>query len=129
MTTREAKHAVRLQEWGKMVELCQTSPLTVSEWCNQNGIKPACYYYRLTQVRKALLDHNSVIPSDVHTPTMPTLVKVPLSPPEQNRFPAPEASGERFFRLSYHSAVLDIPVGTCAEDIAEVFKAMEQSAF
>lgn len=128
MTTREAKHAVRLREWGKMVKLCQESSLTVNDWCNQNGIKPACYYYRLSQVRKAVLKQNSLVSSDDEAPAMPTLVKVDMSPIDQHRSPVPEESGGRF-RLQYGSAVLDIPVGTSGEDIAEVFKAMQQYAF
>lgn len=128
MTTREAKHAVRLQEWGKMVRCCQESSLTVNEWCNQNGIKPTCYYYRLSQVRKALLEQNSLVTSADQAPAIPTLVKVDTNAPEQNQLSGLKASGDRSIRLQYGNAVLDIPVGTCAEDIAEVFKAMVQYA-
>lgn len=52
MTTRDVKHAVKLQEWGQMVKLCQESGLPINEWCEQNSIKPSSYYYRLSQVRK-----------------------------------------------------------------------------
>ena len=128
MTTGEAKHAVRLQEWGKMVQRCQESSLTVNEWCHQNGIKPTCYYYRLSQVRKALLAQNSLVPRADQAPAVPTLVKVDMTAAEQNQLPCPKVSGERSIRLQYGNAVLDIPVGTCAEDIAEVFKAMVQYA-
>ena len=39
------------------------------------------------------------------------------------------ASADLFFRLQFKGAILDIPVGTDAEDIAEVLKAMGQYAF
>lgn len=129
MTTREAKRTVRLREWGMMVKLCQESGLTVNEWCAQNHLKPACYYYRLSQVRKAILNHSNPVPSAAQEPGVPTLVKVNVASAEQHQPPVPEASAERCFRLRYNSAVLDIPVGTGAEDIAEVLKAMDQYDF
>ncbi len=129
MTTREAKHAVRLREWGMMVKLCQESGLAVTEWCAQNGIKPACYYYRLSQVRKAVLNQSNLVPSAAQEPGVPTLVKVNIASAELHQTPVQEASSERCFRLRYNSAVLDIPVGTSAEDIAEMLKAMGQYDF
>lgn len=126
MTTREAKHAVRLQEWGQMVKLCHESGLTVNEWCKQNGLKPACYYYRLSQVRKEILNHRkSAYPSQ----TMPALVKVDVTSVKPQGSPGEKTSSKQYFRLQYRSTVLDIPVGTRAEDIAEVLKAMGQHAF
>lgn len=129
MTTREAKHTVRLREWGQMVKLCQESGLTVTEWCAQNGIKPACYYYRLAQVRKALLNQSHPVSSIDQGPTVPTLVKVNIAPAEQHLSSVPEVAGEHYFRLRYSTAVLEIPVGTVAGDIAEVLKAMGQYDF
>lgn len=83
MTTREAKRTVRLREWGMMVKLCQESGLTVNEWCAQNHLKPACYYYRLSQVRKAILNHSSQVSSAAQEPGVPTLVKVNVASAEQ----------------------------------------------
>ena len=129
MTTREVKQAVRLQEWGQMVKRCQESGLTIPEWCSQNSIKPSCYYYRLAQVRKAVLQQNQMMPSTGQEQPAPTLVKVNMTPTEHAPFSAPAVSGERFFHLRYSSAILDIPVGTQAEDIVEVLKAMGQHVF
>lgn len=111
-----------------MVQCCQESSLTVNEWCNQNGIKPTCYYYRLSLLRKALLEQYSLVPSADQTTAMPTLVKIDMTAATQEQLLSSEASCERSIRLHYGSAVLDIRVGTCADDIAEVFKAMVQYA-
>ena len=127
MTTRDAKHAVRLQEWGQMVKLRQESGLTINEWCEQNSIKPSSYYYRLSQVRREILRQNNLSSQD-RDQTMPTLVKIIVSPSNQ-RTSGLKVTGEQFFRLQYRSAFLDIPVGTRAEDITEVLKAMSQYAF
>ena len=119
MTTREAKHAVRLREWNLMVKQRQESGLTVSEWCSQHGLKPSCYYYRLAKLRKAFLERKDLTP---------TLIKVGVTSSEQTQPFGFMKSGEQFFHLQYKDAVLDIPVGTGAEDIAEVLKAMAQYA-
>ena len=125
MTTKEAKHTVRLQEWGRMVTQCQESGLTVNQWCRENGLKPSCYYYRLAQVRKAILDHNDLAPVSERGSTIPTLVKVDAASMDQLST-VPRTTTERYFRLQCRGAVLDIPVGAGAEDIAEVLKAMGQ---
>ena len=127
MTTRDAKHAVKLQEWGQMVKLCQESGLPINEWCEQNSIKPSSYYYRLSQVRKEILKQNNLSSQD-RDQTMPTLVKIKVSPSNQ-RTSGLKVTEEQFFRLQYRSAFLDIPVGTSAADITEVLKAMSQYAF
>ena len=124
MTTREAKHAVRLQEWGRMVTQCQESGLTVNQWCSENGMKPACYYYRLAQVRKAVLNQNDLVPVSEHGSAMPALVKVETASLEQQQISTPKSPIEQYFRLQCRGAVLEIPVGAGAEDIAEVLKAM-----
>lgn len=48
----------RLQEWSQMVHSCNNRPIgmSVNEWCRENSITTANYYYRMTQVRKACLD-------------------------------------------------------------------------
>lgn len=41
-----------------MVHSCNNRPIgmSVDEWCRENPITTANYYYRMTQVRKACLD-------------------------------------------------------------------------
>ena len=125
MTAREAKHAVKLQEWSRMVSLCQESGLTVNQWCRENDIKPVCYYYRLAQVRKAVLDHSDLVPVSERGSAMPTLVKVDAAS-VGHLSTVPRTITERYFRLRCRGTVLEIPVGAVAEDIAEVLKAMGQ---
>lgn len=56
--TSLAARNCRLQEWSKMVHSCNNRPIgmSVDEWCRENSITTANYYYRMTQVRKACLD-------------------------------------------------------------------------
>lgn len=49
---------VRLQRWSMMINDCQSRPsdMSVNDWCRQNNITKANYYYRLRKVREALLE-------------------------------------------------------------------------
>lgn len=59
MKTNESKVArqYRLQQWTELIRACNDRPtdLSIKDWCNQNHITPANYYYRLREVRKACL--------------------------------------------------------------------------
>ena len=48
----------RIQSWALQIKDCQNRPedMTVDEWCLQNNITKANYYYRLKCVRQACLD-------------------------------------------------------------------------
>ena len=50
--TSLAARNCRLQEWSKMVHSCNNRPIgmSVNEWCRENSITTANYYYRMTQV-------------------------------------------------------------------------------
>ena len=60
MKSRESMVAkqVRLKQWAKQVQSCNNRPtgMTVDEWCTQNNITKANYYWRMKQVRIACLD-------------------------------------------------------------------------
>ena len=141
MTTREARRAVLLREWTLMIQQRQESGLPATEWCKQNGIPIDTYHYRLRQVRKAVLEYNELLPAKRDSQSAnPILVKVDTDfpaeqpsaleiPPAPEAIPTCEPAGRSsFFHLRFNSAILDIPVGACAEDIAEVLKAMGQYA-
>jgi len=49
---RAIKQEVRLQEWLAQIKAQQTSGMTVRQWCAENGIKPATYYYHLRLLRE-----------------------------------------------------------------------------
>ena len=49
----------RLQEWAAQIRDCQNRPdgVSVVQWCSQNGIIKANYYYRLRCVREACIEN------------------------------------------------------------------------
>ncbi len=65
----------RLQEWALQIQECKrrSSGMTVKEWCNNNGITLANYYYRLTEVRKACIEN---LPTELPVPEQ-SVVSVP----------------------------------------------------
>lgn len=76
----------RLQEWASQIKACQNRPdgMLVNEWCQDNGITRANYYYRLRRVRQACLDSN---PSESHLPVM-------VSVPPEIMDPEPTTSAQ-----------------------------------
>lgn len=60
----------RIQSWAIQIKDCQNRPkdMTVDEWCLQNNITKANYYYRLKRVRQACLDSMESKPTFVELP-------------------------------------------------------------
>ncbi|MBR6995357.1 MAG: IS66 family insertion sequence element accessory protein TnpB [Ruminococcus sp.] len=54
-TIREVKNELRHREWAEQIQECQSSGMTVTAWCRENGISQHTYYSRLNVVRKELL--------------------------------------------------------------------------
>ena len=59
----EVKQELRLREWSEQIERQQSSGLSVEQWCDENGINPKTYYYRLRKVReKCVAEQPSIVP-------------------------------------------------------------------
>ena len=70
----------RLQQWAAQVQDCQNRPegMLVEDWCRQNNITKANYYYRLKCVRQAYLDVMPDLPTGfVELPVPSETVPVP----------------------------------------------------
>ena len=50
------KSQLRLQERTKQIDECQSSNMSVTDWCSANGIATNTYYYRLKKVREHTLE-------------------------------------------------------------------------
>ena len=64
----------RLQKWVTQIRECQSRPagMNVADWCTDNGITKANYYYRLRRVRETCLE-------TIHK-EMPAQQIVPIEP-------------------------------------------------
>ena len=81
---RAIKQEVRLQEWSAQIKAQQTSGMTVRQWCAENGIKPATYYYHLRLLREQCIEK------------MPAI----------NRSALPEENSVLWLLLTSHSSLL-----------------------
>lgn len=72
----------RLQTWAAQIQDCQNRPegMNVDEWCRQNNITKANYYYRLKRVRQACLDSiQESEPAFIELPALPEPVDEPIT--------------------------------------------------
>lgn len=92
--------SVRLKQWSQQIRECQNRPagLTMNDWCRQQGITKANYYYRLRRVRQAILNYSAEerpdhkqIPDFVELP-VPAGCLSPAIPREQAMPEKPAAS-------------------------------------
>ncbi len=65
MDIRKLNRSGRLSDWAEMVGAWRNSGKTVSVWCEEHGISPKTYYYRLKRVCEAVpeVDRPSGLPT------------------------------------------------------------------
>lgn len=103
------KQFVMESQWKDMVNRCQSSGLTVREWCKANGINENTYYYRLKKLRKKALKsagYESSEASDV-----PAFVEIHRPSVHKDNAAAiqePDAASSSI-QLSFRGARLTIP--------------------
>jgi transposase-like protein len=71
----QAKTELRLQGWSELIAECQSSCMTVKDWCALHDINIKTYYYWLRKIRKQALDNSPVPVSN----TLPAANKEPIS--------------------------------------------------
>ena len=109
----------RLQEWAQMVQKCKHRPygMSVSEWCQENSITTANYYYRMSQVRKACMDSLPVetIEQSV-VPVSPELIHSASTALEELE----QRKSESCIEISAHGMTLKITENTASALIEKV---------
>lgn len=75
----------RLREWTEQIKECNNRPhgVTVNQWCEQNGVTKANYYYRLKRVRKAYLEN--MHQNEVQATIVPVAITEPSTTPATER--------------------------------------------
>lgn len=75
---RLVAESIRLKQWSQQLRDCQNRPvgLTMDDWCRQQGITKANYYYRLRCVRQAILNHTAE--ENSNRKQIPDFVELPV---------------------------------------------------
>ena len=119
--TSLAARNCRLQEWSQMVHSCNNRPIgmSVNEWCRENSITTANYYYRMTQVRKACLD--SLSDEAVNQEVVPVPMNL-VAPAEESCIKKllPESVKGSSLEFDFHGATLRVTDQTSDALLAKV---------
>ena len=60
------KSQIKLRHWAQLIEKCQSSSLTVKEWCSSNNISKDQYYYWLGKLREHTVENLPIeMPNDM----------------------------------------------------------------
>ncbi len=116
----EVRKEARLREWADMIAECQSSGMTIKEWCRENGISQKTYYNRLRKVRlRAMQDMPGGIPSvpaDRHDNDVSF---------KQLEINAPSTSGTAIVTLHVQNGTLEVSSGADRETIEAVLLALK----
>ena len=92
-----------------MVHSCNNRPIGISvdEWCRENSITIANYYYRMTQVRKACLDSLSDEAENQEVVPVPMNLVAPAEEPCIKKL-LPESVKGSSLEFDFHGATLRV---------------------
>ena len=115
----EIRQQVRLNQWSAMVQEREDSGLSVKAFCNQAGIAPKTYYYRLRRLREAAIKQTQfgTVQSAMSQPEL-----VPYTPPTGLASePAPQN-----IVIKTSSTTVEIPVNTSPEVVVAAVSFLRQ---
>ncbi|MGN0386553.1 MAG: IS66 family insertion sequence element accessory protein TnpA [Lachnospiraceae bacterium] len=111
----QVKAEVRKAHWKQLIQECQSSGMTVRDWCSQNGIKEQTYYRNLQKLRQEICDS---LPVPVIEPQKPVAFKK-----LEVQAPLPNTQAAVIIRLP--QATLEITEGTSQQTIQAVLLALQ----
>ena len=119
-SVHELKHAAKLREWSARVAECRGSGVGVKAWCVEQGIALKTYYNWERQIVKAATSQY-----ELSTPVQSgMLVQVrPDALPSND-----EMSIRSAITIRHGESIISLPVGSSAETIAELVKALNRHA-
>lgn len=117
MTIAQNKRQMKLGHWCHVIQACRTSGMSVSTWCQNNGIKIYSYYYWLRIIREESLHEH---------PTESSIVKVPDSILSQPETSVMEHPSKGLIRLDYHHVTVEFPIDYDIREIARLLKELER---
>ena len=74
----QAKTELRLQGWSELIAECQSSRMTVKDWCAIHDINIKTYYYWLRKVRKTTYELMTKEQAPVSSPSGLSFAEIPM---------------------------------------------------
>ncbi len=99
MNVTKVKNQMRMQEWAKLVEAREESGLSIKQWCKQNDLQEAQYYYYLRKLRLAACEN---LPVETSKDLQFTLVPNPV------RDISSVSSEQSNIKITFPSAIVEI---------------------
>ena len=104
------KNKVKYAEWNAMVEDCQSSGLTVRNWCKEHFISYKTYYYRLRKLRSMFIEEHK-------EELLPEIAPLPVVPQQ--------SAVTSNITIHIDGMSIDIPDGTSENTIASLLRAVK----
>lgn len=112
--TKVRKYLKR-EQWKTLIKECQSSGMTVTAWCNLNGICEQTYYRNLKKLREELCEN---LPVPVDTPEKPVAFKK-----LEVMSPLPATKAAVIIRLP--NATLEVNDGASQQTVQAVLLALQ----
>lgn len=96
------------KEWAEKISDCQSSGLSVADWCSANGINPKTYYYHLRKIREVICEQ---IPVEVNLPSVRAEVQ----------------TFDNTIKVRVSGAVVEIPDGVSENTLASVIRVLKNA--
>ena len=116
----QAKTELRLQGWSELIAECQSSCMTVKDWCATHDINIKTYYYWLRKIRKQVLD-NSPIPVNS---TLPKAAETQISF-KKLEVESPVSGMQAAVIVHLPQATLEVAQGTDQQTVEAVLLALK----
>ncbi len=120
MGVQAIKHAALLQEWSGRIAECRTSGKSVKAWCSEQGIPIKTYYY---WEKKFVTEATQQL--SLPAPTQAGLL-MRVNPDALPRSDVADLGSGVTIR--HGESIISLPVGSSAEAVAELVKALNRHA-
>ena len=111
----QVKSELRKERWKQLIQDCQSSGMTIRDWCAQNGIKEQTYYRNLQKLRQEIC---ASLPAVITEPEKPVAFK-------KLEVQSPLSGTATAVIIRLPQATLEIADGTSQQTIQAVLLALQ----
>lgn len=120
---KDVKKALRHRDWMEQIAECQSSGMSVRDWCKSNGISPNTYYRRLRAVRTELLDSTDIAQQIVPLSVAADICETPVPDALQ---PAVKNSSDASIVMRKDGIEIELPQSISEDTILVLLRGLRQ---